>query len=528
MIHLTTDARLSIILPNMNKALSEAIKNATPEQLETLKEGKDLKSVLTSVFQDKITSSKSDTVLLDILKNASVFKTMDNPTETLKSLVQDLKTYQESGSKVSPEVSAKTAVLESFLKNGATIDTTALKTQIVNSGVFMESKLASAVQKIPDLTRTLEQLRTLISNNPLPQGKALQEKITTILQSPQLAAAAKSLPDATTLSASLKSLGESVRTFVANTDPLFSKETAVLTQKLDNIGSLQELKSTLSQLYGTLLQSKSAQTDTFLDSIEKILKTITALPAKEAQSFVETIQNILAKEPLSEEIPPATGKLVDEVQEFTETLRSTIVKGNITEEARTLIGKLAEFSRPEHLVQESFLKETMSQDVKSALLSLSDELKNSADPVAPKLLEQTDKLLTQIDYHQLTSYLGASNSIYFPFSWDQLQEGSMAFKKTADKKFYCEINLRLKEYGELDLMMALYDQNQLEIQAHTEKAELKEVLMENLPELRTLLIDAGLTPRRIRIFEAKESATPLSETYIAHEDDSDLGFEVTV
>ncbi|MGE4472159.1 MAG: hypothetical protein AB7D20_05145, partial [Sulfuricurvum sp.] len=190
MIHLTTDARLSIILPNMNKALSEAIKNATPEQLETLKEGKDLKSVLTSVFQDKITSSKSDTVLLDILKNASVFKTMDNPTETLKSLVQDLKTYQESGSKVSPEVSAKTAVLESFLKNGATIDTTALKTQIVNSGVFMESKLASAVQKIPDLTRTLEQLRTLISNNPLPQGKALQEKITTILQSPQLAAAA--------------------------------------------------------------------------------------------------------------------------------------------------------------------------------------------------------------------------------------------------------------------------------------------------------------------------------------------------
>lgn len=104
----------------------------------------------------------------------------------------------------------------------------------------------------------------------------------------------------------------------------------------------------------------------------------------------------------------------------------------------------------------------------------------------------------------------------------------MAFKKTADKKFYCEINLRLKEYGELDLMMALYDQNQLEIQAHTEKAELKEVLMENLPELRTLLIDAGLTPRRIRIFEAKESATPLSETYIAHEDDSDLGFEVTV
>jgi hypothetical protein len=38
----------------------------------------------------------------------------------------------------------------------------------------------------------------------------------------------------------------------------------------------------------------------------------------------------------------------------------------------------------------------------------------------------------------------------------------LAFKKTADKKFYCEINLVLKEYGELDLMMGLYDENQLE------------------------------------------------------------------
>jgi hypothetical protein len=170
----------------------------------------------------------------------------------------------------------------------------------------------------------------------------------------------------------------------------------------------------------------------------------------------------------------------------------------------------------------------MANDLKSNLLSLHEELTQSNDPNAPKLLEQTDKLLTQIDYHQLTSYLSASNSIYFPFAWDQLEEGSIAFKKTAGKKFYCEINLRLKEYGELNLMMGLYEGNQLELQAHTEKTELKTLIHENIASLRSLLIDAGLTPRAIRVFEMKETSSPLNETYMTEESGSDLGFEVKV
>jgi hypothetical protein len=123
--------------------------------------------------------------------------------------------------------------------------------------------------------------------------------------------------------------------------------------------------------------------------------------------------------------------------------------------------------------------------------------------------------------------LSSSNSIYFPFAWDQLEEGSLAFKKTPDKKFYCEINLKLKEYGELDLLMALYEGNQIEIQAHTEKGELKTLIHEHLATLRSQLIDAGLTPRSLRILERKEIKTPLNDLYCSSEG-SDLGFEVTV
>jgi hypothetical protein len=489
MINLTPDARLSIILPNTNKALSEAIKNATPAQLEQLKEGKDIKSLLTSVFQDKITASKSDQTLLDLLKNSSAFKNMGSFTDELKSLLRELKS--------SPDLAPKTAALETFNKNAATLDPQSLKSQIANSGVFMESKFAAVLQKIPDLTQTLEQLRSALTKNPSVESKTLQGGITTLLESGVLTKAATHQPSALGLADNLKQLSNSLQQLLSKTDVLYSKEITQLAQKLDQLTAVQEIKSTLSQIYGALLPSSAPETNSLLDSIEKLLKNLNTASPKE-------------------------------VKEFTRELRSAISEGNITQEVSAKILKLGEFLNPKELVSETFLRESMSNDMKSNLLSLSDELKQSNDPNAPKLLEHVDKLLTQIDYHQLVSHLSSSNSIYLPFAWDQLQEGSLAFKKTADKKFYCEINLQLKEYGELNLMMALYDGNQLDIQAHSEKPELKELLQEHIGELRGLLIDAGMTLRSIRVFEMRESVSTKSENYEISSDGYDLGFEVKV
>ncbi|MFZ2889506.1 hypothetical protein, partial [Sulfuricurvum sp.] len=153
MIHLNPEARLNILLPNMNKVLGEVISNATPEQLEILKEGKDLKSLLTSIFQDKFSSIKSDTVLLDILKNSTPFKTMGNFSENLRSLIKELKT--------SPELSTKTIILEKFLKDITLMDAQTLKNQMTNSGVFMESKFAAAMQKIPNLIKKFDHLNVV-------------------------------------------------------------------------------------------------------------------------------------------------------------------------------------------------------------------------------------------------------------------------------------------------------------------------------------------------------------------------------
>jgi hypothetical protein len=488
MIHLSPEARLSIILPNTNKAFSEAVKNATPEQLETLKEGKDIKSLLTSVFQDKTTASKSDHVLLDLLKNSTAFKTMGSFSDTLQSLLNDLKT----SSKLTP----KTALLENFLKNVTLLDAHNLKSQIASSGVFMESKFAAALQKFPDLTQNLEQLKTALSKMPQNEAKSIHAQISTLLDTPNLGKASQNLDTATQLSEGIKRISESLQKLLSKSDPLYSNEVAALAQKLDQSSVIQELKTTLSQIYGSLLSSNAPETNALLDSIEKLLKNLGNSPSEDLKAF-------------------------------THQLQSAITEGDTSKELSSLLSKLNAFTNPKELVTETFLQESMANDVKSALLTLKEELILSNDPSSSKLLEQTEKLLTQIDYHQLLSHLSSSNSIYFPFVWDQLQEGSLAFKKTADKKFYCEINLVLKEYGELDLMMGLYDETQLEIQAHTEKPELKALIHEHIADLRAMLIKSGLTPRSIRIFERNESKTPLNESYASSEG-SDLGFEVKV
>lgn len=530
MITLSPDAKLSIILPNTNKAFAEAVKNATPDQLNQLKEGKDIKSLLTSVFQDKITSSKSDQALLDILKNGAAFKNMGNFADDLKSLLTELKS--------TPLLAQKSDSLEEFFKNITSMDTPSLKSQLANSGVFMESKIAAAVQIFPSLKETLGGLQQLLSRSTLPEAKALNATIGSLLEAPILNHPPSDLKSAVQIADTLKKVTDTLRGFIAKSDVLYSKEISQFAQKIDQLirqtvetpphpkeaplspqksdistspsalptvspPTPQEIKATLSQLYGILLTSKAEGSNPVLDSIELLLKNL----GKENS------------DPLLQ------------LKEFSTQLHGAIASGDVvvSPEATELVAKLDEFAQPKELLIEDVLKESMKDDLKSGLMKLSEELQSSTDPKAEKLLEHVDKLLTQIDYHQLTSHLSASNSIYFPFAWDQLEEGSVAFKKTKEKKFYCEINLRLKEYGELNLMMGLYDGNQIEIQAHTQKAQLKELIQENISQLRTLLINAGLTPRAIRVYETKEAHNSASsDAYGTQTFNSDFGFEVKV
>ncbi|MDD5211584.1 MAG: flagellar hook-length control protein FliK [Sulfuricurvum sp.] len=418
MITFKPDAKINIMTPHQNKALGIALSLATPVQLEQLKEGKDLKSVVSSLFHSKLTNTKSDQVLLDILKTNSIFKQFGNFTHELKNFVTTLKT--------NPELAPKLSRLENALKSIETVDLPILKGQIANSGVFMESKIALATAPMQILRETLQTLQHALAQTTQSEAKNLGLDLSEFLQHP------------------------------------------ILNKAAEDIGSAHTLIKTLQ---------------TLTDTLERILPKIDPLTPHEAKA-VEQI-HISHKQ-------------------------------------------LATFTKPEHLLIQSQLEEHLSYDVKSQLLKLGEELKTLAAPVSNEIQTKLDQLLTNIDYHQLLSHLEGSNTLYFPFSWDVLEKGSLAFKKRDGKKFYCEINLELKEYGKIDLMMALYEGNQIEIQAHTEKSASKTLIQEHLPTLRALLTQAGINPRAIRVYDAKESTAPSKTAYTPDDTDFNAGFEVTV
>lgn len=405
-------------MPHHNKALNMAMQLATPAQMEQLKESKDLTSVMNFLLQSKTTNTKSDQVLLDILKNNTQFKQFGNFTNELKNLITTLKT--------TPEIASTLAKLEVSLKSIEKLDLPTLKGQISNSGVFMESKIASATAPMKLLRETLQTLQQALTQTPQSEAKNLALDVKEFLQHPLLEKAAEDIASARTL-----------------------------------IKTLQTLS----------------------DTIERILPKIDPLTPNEAKAV---------------------------------------------EQIHTTHKQLALLTKPEHLLIQSQLNEHLGNDVKSQLMKLADEIKTFSTPVSNETQTKLDQLITNIDYHQLLSHLEGSNALYFPFSWDKLEEGSLSFKKREGKKFYCEVNLQLTEYGKIDFMMALYEGNQLEIQAHTEKTELKKLIQDHLSTLRALLTQAGINPRAIRVYDATESIAPSTSAYTPEDTDFQSGFEVKV
>lgn len=418
MITLKPDAKITIMMPHQNKALGILMSLATPVQLEQLKEGKDLKSVVDSLLQSKMTNTKSDQVLLDILKNNTVFKQFGNFTHELKNVLSTLKEI--------PQLEPKLTKLEASLKSIEKLDLPTLKGQIANSGVFMESKIAAAAVPMQTVREALQSLQVSLTKTSHSEAKNISVALGEFLENP------------------------------------------VIQKAGEEIGSARVLIKTLQ---------------TLTDTIERILPKIDPITPPE----IKTVENI-----------------------------------------HTDLKKLTLFTKPEHLLIQSQMEEHLSSDVKSQLMKLSDELKTLSTPVSTDVQTKVDQLITNIDYHQLLSHLDGSNTLYFPFSWDRLEEGSLSFKKREGKKFYCEINLQLKEYGKIDLMMGLYEENQLEIQIHTQDPKLKNLIEENLSTLRALLVDAGIVPRAIRIMDIKETITPSHSAYTPDSTDFQSGFEIKV
>jgi hypothetical protein len=146
------------------------------------------------------------------------------------------------------------------------------------------------------------------------------------------------------------------------------------------------------------------------------------------------------------------------------------------------------------------------------------------------MLKHIDKLLVQIDYNQLMSLTSNANTLYLPFLWDLLEEGTITTAKGEKDKFYCQINLKLKEHGKLDLLVVVYDKN-IEITMHAQQEAFKKHLQSNLQQLKQNLSSVGLIPLSIKLYDLKEqneSNNPKDEFSFINEYAQDLNLGINI
>ena len=284
--------------------------------------------------------------------------------------------------------------------------------------------------------------------------------------------------------------------------------------ELKTVTQSKDLKSIIDSVLQET--SKNSTTNNTLLTLVKNNPTLKNLGAS-----AQTINDIIAilkaeKNPLP--IEKRLQKFFVDIKELT----GSVLKEKIQNSGLFLESKLKQSAQLTTLSKEP-IQEIKNSDLKAILHTAKEELSKLAQPKT-QLLQQIDKLALQIDHAQLLSHLSNANALYLPFSWDAMKEGHVSIKKENPQKFTVEIDLNLKEYGALNLKLALYDTNQLNLHIYTQNKALQALIKENIAELRANLISQQITPREIRLFE--KAQTQPTSAYEDNTQDIYMGFEV--
>lgn len=553
---------LNILLPNNNKVLNDVLKEADSKNLEQMVKSSTSSTSASTILKELFTSlkdgTKSNSTIENMLKNSATFKELGNVSTNLSSLVDELST-DENLQKFKP-------VLENFLKDVKNIDANALKEQIKNSGIFLESKLSQTPNS--KLENVLTQLQNLVKDINTPQAKQVNELIDKLLQN--IKTQTNTNTQITQNPTATNEFTNNLKTLTSSLQNLNNSLNPTQTQNLSNLAN--QLKSLINE--GTLVESKIENSTNSTDKTTNLannttLKDSINLQTKELLTQIkndiiqnpnmiqnknilpmidnllkmdnlfsknDTIQNFLANSNSSGNLSTFTSNFASNLSPLLTTLKESLETLNPNNtHLQNHLTKLVD--KVEHIIQDlattpnGKLDTKVSEDIKTVLLQMQDELASKTDPKSLEVAKQVDRLLTQIDLHQLTSLVSNSNYVYLPFFWEMLEDGSIEMKQKDEEKFFCQINLTLKDFGKVDLMLGLYDKNKLDLTIYAQREHFKTAIRENMQQLKIALNSVELIPVNVKLLDMKEdnkeSSKP-TQTYINNYNNQDLSSGIDI
>ena len=484
-------------------SLFKAQPAGTPSELSVSNALDNVGKLVARVLDD-LKSASSLSKAEQILSQAKDTKIAPNLASELSDLAKSLES--EAMQNESPEIKSLALKLKEFLKPIADLKAGSLNDQIKNSGVMLEANLKDALtpEKLPSsVQKLLSDIKNLSSQNLLNQILTLNDenldnqnsfmKLTSMLE--KASSDAKNILDNSSIKTLLKDVDklDNVAKFL---DKNFSKEQSADAVK-SQIGKMENFISNLSEKVANLASEKLNQSVAFssnhkelklvLDSIKNDLKMLNNIgdEAGLVRAFNE-VGDVSKEGSLQDKLQSAARRLAHSLS-LADPDAST-AKSELSE-SKALLKQLKLATNDINNITTksgSEISKVLNQDVKSTLLNISEKSQN------PQTVNAANKMISQIEMHQMVSSLQGGIQTYMPYIWDGVDGGNVAFKQGKKDKFYAQIDLNFKKFGQINVMVGLIDKRYIDLSVATQTNEFKELILGNSSELKQAISKLGL------------------------------------
>ncbi len=511
-----------------------------------------LKEILTTLKESLSTDETQKPLKLKLLDTLLNAKKLDKSSlQTLKALTQELKNSPNLPKTIEPSIQKLDTILTKNIipKDIKTLLTnikTSLTKESPNSIKLLDTLLSAKkpdkafvqtlkaltqeLKNSPNLPKTTEpsiqKLDTILTKNIIPKDiKTLLANIKTsltktadtspseiklidkILNTPK---ADKSfIDDIKTVITNLKKSPNPDRQLIKITAKLeeLTQKSSLIESKIQN--SPQTTPKDLTKITTDIKQS--------LTELKDILQSSKKEPTQESKQIATLVeQSLKSPELFSRDLTKAT--ISEKLQQIVNLIKSDLIKTDKKNpkqiEIERLTNKLESVIKEQiatkqivpnqKLTAQTLLKQELTNDIKATLLHVKHQLSSQNTPASKEISLHVDRAVTQIEYYQLLSLSSNSQTTYLPFLWDGLEEGQVSLKKLKENRFFCEINLKLKEHGKIDLMLMLFEDIHLNISVFAEKEEFLKIFQESLPQLKQSINKLGLIPSTLQLKQRDE------------------------
>ena len=475
----------------------------TPSE-QTISNALDNVGKLVARVLDDLKSASSLSKAEQILSQAKDTKIAPNLTSELSDLAKSLEA--EAAQNESPEIKSLALKLKEFLKPIADLKAGSLNDQIKNSGVMLEANLKDALtpEKLPSsIQKLLSDIKNLSNQNLLSQILTLNDesldnqnsfmKLTSMLE--KASGDAKNILDNSSIKTLLKDVDklDNVAKFL---DKNFSKEQSADAVK-SQISKMENFISNLSEKVGNLASEKLNQNFGFtqnhkelkaiLESLKNDLKMLNNIgdEAGLVKAFNE-VSDVSKEGSLQDKLQSAARRLAHSLSLADPEASSA--KSDLAE-SKALLKQLKLATNDINNIttkSQSEISKVLNQDVKSTLLNISEKSQNA------QTVNAANKMISQIEMHQMVSSLQGGIQTYMPYIWDGVEGGNVAFKQGKKDKFYAQIDLNFKKFGQINVMVGLVDKRYIDLSVATQTNEFKELILGNSSELKQAISKLGL------------------------------------